>query len=273
MDKDKINSFLQDLVTGHANQVEIAKRMLDGKENIVVTFRQPPETPVHKEPGARAHVFRDLDGFLDYLQIYADTENIVVLADSHSGRMEATLDELQAKGRETVAFQPMPHPVFAPWRQAIGRNLPIKKMAEFVLVNRAVVITPDPKLLHLIFSQVKVNASVEALHGSGKNKTNGLMVTQTIKGKIDQQVVEIPETITIRCPMFVGDTEPQDVAFDVCVDAASPDETVYCTLTSPDVAIKTMCAIETMLTRIKEAFSDGVVGFGDIDYEPWQYLK
>lgn len=269
---DKINSFLQDLVKGHNNTVEIAKGMLGGKENIVVTLRQPPETPVRREPQAICHVFTELGGFIDYLRIYADPHGVVVLADAQSGQMEATLDELDPAGRETVRFWPMRHPLFAPWN-TMEAKMPIQDMARFVLVNRGVVTDPDPKLLHLIFSQIKVNATVEALQGAGKNKTNGLMVTQTIKGKVDQQVVEIPETITIRCPMFVGDTETQDITFDVCVDAKNPESPVYCTLTSPDIAVKTMSAIEAMLGKIKEALPNGIVGFGNIAYTPWEYLK
>ncbi|HPC97041.1 MAG TPA: hypothetical protein PLU87_19020 [Sedimentisphaerales bacterium] len=270
---DKINSFLQDVAETHNNTVEVAKRLLDGKENIVVTFQKPVQKPVRREPEARGHWFTELTGFIAYLKTYGDPHGLVVLANAHTGHMQAVLDELDTEGREIIDFAPMKHPLFAPWRNLLGTAKPIHDIAKFILGNHSVVIDPDPKLLYLIFSQIKVNATVEAQQGAGKTKTNGLMVTQTIKGKVNQEIVEIPETITIRCPLFVGDEGQQDITFDVCVDAKSPESQVCCTLTSPDVVIKTMVAVKAMFDKVKEALPNATVGYGTIQYHPWSYLK
>ena len=264
---DAINGFLEQLARTHNNTVEVAKRLLDGTEHVEVTFKQEVVQPIRAESPPRAHVFWSVDGFIEYLQKYA-TNDLVVLADPTTGEMQAVLDETAATGFEGVSFEPLYHPLFGPWSDWIGgAPRDIKAFAKFVLVQRHVIVEPDPRMLAMMLSQIRVSKKVEAATGFGAESTNGVMIETKIKGQVQSTVVDLPETIVIECPVFM-DCEPARMDVSLVVEDAGG---VMVQLISSDVEREKVAATQRMLDKVAGTLA-AVVGLGKVEHGRWSYV-
>lgn len=264
---DAINGFLEQLARTHNNTVEVAKRLLDGTEHVEVTFKQEVVQPIRAESPPRAHVFWSVDGFIEYLQKYA-TNDLVVLADPTTGEMQAVLDETAATGFEGVSFEPLYHPLFGPWSDWIGgAPRDIKAFAKFVLVQRHVIVEPDPRMLAMMLSQIRVSKKVEAATGFGAESTNGVMIETKIKGQVQSTVVDLPETIVIECPVFM-DCEPVRMEVSLVVEDAGG---VMVQLISSDVEREKVAATQRMLDKVAGTLA-AVVGLGKVEHGRWSYV-
>ncbi len=264
---DAINGFLEQLARTHNNTVEVAKRLLDGTEHVEVTFKQEVVQPIRAESPPRAHVFWSVDGFIEYLQKYA-TNDLVVLADPTTGEMQAVLDETAATGFEGVSFEPLYHPLFSPWSDWIGgAPRDIKAFAKFVLGQRHVIVEPDPRMLAMMLSQIRVSKKVEAATGFGAESTNGVMIETKIKGQVQSTVVDLPETIVIECPVSM-DCEPARMEVSLVVEDAGG---VMVQLISSDVEREKVAATQRMLDKVAGTLA-AVVGLGKVEHGQWSYV-
>jgi hypothetical protein len=270
--KDLVNAHLETLRAGAPTTVELVKKLTDaGKaEKINVTFTRQVDEPQRTESPARAHRFFALSGFVDYLRKHGGS-SVTALADADSGDMAAVLEEDTTYGYEVVTFSPRLHPLYAPWQQSFGVSVKAKELAQFLIANRCVVISPSPDRLVSLFKQVQVSKSVRMLEGTGKEAINGVMCTTKIQGREDNQVTPLPETILIECPMFV-DSEPQKIQIDLLLEVHEDDH-VYTTLVSADANVKRIQAIESMLDRLRATLPTATVSLGRLSYRDWNYLQ
>jgi hypothetical protein len=265
---DAVNGFLEQLSRTHNNSVEVAKRVLDGKENMIVTFKQDVAVPLRMESPARAHKFWSVDGFIEYLEKYA-TEDLVVLANPMDGGMEAVLDERATKGFEVVSFEPLYHPLFKPWAGRIGtRPGHIRDFAKFILEQRHVIASPDARQLAMTLSQIRVSKKVETAMGFGAQSTNGVMVETKIKGQAQNVEVDLPETITIECPVYM---DCRMARMDVSLILEDDEGGVTVQLISSDVEREKIEATRAMLDKVTSTLG-AVVSLGRVDYSEWSYI-
>jgi hypothetical protein len=266
---DAINGFLEQTSGGaYSNSVDVAKQVLGGKENVVVTFKKDVVVPIRMESPAKAHTFWSVDRFIEYLQKYA-SENLVLLADPMTGEMDAVLDERAAKGFEVVSFQPLYHPLFKPWADWIGQEAgDIKRFAKFILAQRHVIVGPEPTQLAMALSQIRVSKKVEAAMGFGAESTNGVMVETKIKGQVQNAVIDLPETITIECPIY---TESGPARMDVSL-ILEDDDGVTVQLISSDVEREKIAATQAMLNKVATTL-DAVVSLGRVEHNEWSYIQ
>jgi len=270
VDQDRLNTFLTSVDVGTDNSVDVARKILDDKERVEVVFRQEKTEPVRKESQARAHTIGSMAGFIDYIEKYGG-QHTVILADPGTGNMWATLDENAAKGRELIKFYPITHPLFAPWGDVVGgHTYRVRDLVELIRANKAVVVDPDPNQLIMVFSQVKVSKKVTMQTGFGVDCVNGVMCETTIQGKAHSEPVSLPESIKIRCQIFM-ETEPVEMLIDLAGEQGSDDHVVVKT-TSSDFLVKRLKVIETMLANIQQSLSGAIVTLGEIEYSDWRYL-
>lgn len=227
--------------------------------------QQLPEPDISRAQ-ARNHVFNDLDSFADYLVRCGNSETSVVLADTESRIISAVLDESNEFDRERVLLQAIQHPLFVPWQRLLQGAIPVIDFALFIMQNRRAVVEPDGRELAMIFSQVKMSKAIAILSGVGKKSLNGVMVDVEIAGERKGMAVDLPETIAIEVPLFVG-TSAQRIEIDLLVTNKGENVVVYAT--AADVEHQKIIAFEEMVKRLKES-TGHLVGLGTIAHRDWR---
>lgn len=271
-----IGAFIRAVAKGEENAMEVSEHLLeDGSKVRVVALQnrklhdEPPPAPERAESPRRAHIFHDLNGFADYLAKYK-TGDTVVLADVASQAIAAVLDEKSALGFEVVTLAPAIHPLFVPWAALLAAGkTEIGAFAEFLLANRRVISFPDGDDLVLAFSQVRASVNTTIQRGIGNKSLNGVMITVEIAGEQKSQPVSLPNSITIRCPLFVG-TSPLDIQIDLLLTGKS-DGTVAVSCTSAGVLQAKVDAFLHMLGELT-AIDGLIVGMGSPATRPWRYV-
>ena len=191
-------------------------------------------------------------------------------------RISAVIDERAPGGFETVKMTPQQHPLWRPWADLAGKKIPVTTFAEFVMQNRRAIIEPDGKTLAFMLSQVRATVSVEIQKGRGKDAINGSVVKTSIQGQETKEVVEIPDEITIRVPLYVG-TGRKDIELDLCVEAERNGE-VYVVVSAGTLAEARVKAFEEMVATIREAIEDeeggggATITYGSPEHGEWKYL-
>lgn len=231
---------------------------------------EPPDAPERFESPRRAHLFHDANGFIAYLQRYG-TPATVVLADHATRTMEATINEEADDGFETVHLDPIPDPRSSEWSHNLGSALPIKQFARFIRANYRTVVKPDGHKLALLLSQITASRNATIQQGVGANSLNGIMIETTIQAKATTAPVDLPETITIKAPLFAGQ-DAVEIEIDILIEYR--EEQVVAVMTSHDAHTKTIEAFEAMLAAIQTglALKTAVVALGERKTEPWNYL-
>lgn len=273
-----IGQLLRAVRPGQENIIDlVAEQLADGTPHKRVTLGQrtlqaeAPKPPQRAESPRRAHRFADLAGFVAYLRKYKSTEgDTVVLADVGNQTIAATLDEKAVSGFEVVTLKPAVHPLFAPWADLLeAGQIEIGKFAEFLLANRRVVSSPDGMELVATFSQVRASVNTTIKRGIGNKSINGVMVTVEIAGESKAQPVDLPNSITIQAPLFVGTSE-QDIEIDLLLTSPSAG-VIAVTLTSAGVLEARVAAFLDMLEAIRGV--EGLtVGMGRPAVKPWAYV-
>lgn len=240
-------------------RIEIARR--DLQPEIL------PEPPIARAE-ARNHVFHDLEAFCEYVTRESDA-HCLVLADVNSREIVAVLNETQETDRESVTLKAVEHPLFAPWSQLLDTPISVVGFALFCMKHRRAVVDPDGRELAMTFSQVKMSKAITLQTGVGKKSINGVMVDVEIAGERKGVAVELPETITIEVPLFVG-TAPQQIELDLLVTNKGDDVVAF--LTAADVERQRIAAFEEMVSTIK-ATTGRLVGLGCVQHREWKTLR
>lgn len=246
---------------------------LDGGRKLVVERRKlmpelPQQLPVADIARAKArnHVFYDVTAFGNYLNRCGSTDRTLILADVAKQTIVAVLDETTETDRETVALKTVQHPLFFPWANLLNKAIKVVEFSLFIMQNRRAVLVPDGRELAMVFQQIKMSKAVTVQTGIGKKALNGVMVDMEIAGEKRGSLVELPDSIEILVPLFVG-TNPQKVIIDLLVTANSNDEVVvYCT--ASDVEAAKIAAFEEMIDDIRNDTSM-LIGFGEVSHREW----
>lgn len=218
---------------------------------------------------ARDHVFNDINTFAAYLRREAETNASIILADVEERIITAVLNEADEDDREQVTMQAIQHPLFVPWGRLLEGAVPVIDFALFVMKNRRAVIEPNGRELALLFSQVKMSKAVQMFTGVGKKSLNGVIVDVEIAGERKGMPVELPETIMIDVPLFVG-TSPQRIEIDLLVTNKAEHVVVYAT--AADVEQQRIIAFEEMVGQLRE-LTGLLVGLGSVQSRPWRTLQ
>lgn len=163
--------------------------------------------------------FQDATSFISYVNSFKD-HRTRIFADStiNSLSFSAVLDyhgagsEMLAEflsHRATLTLQRSEE-----WKLWYGLNdklVPQSEFAEFLEDNRADIVKPDSATMLEIAKDLQAHSDVN--FGSKINTRNGAAVLQyeeQIKATVANGSIEIPETFTIRIPVFFGE-QPQEI--------------------------------------------------------------
>lgn len=218
---------------------------------------------------ARDHEFHSIKAFSEYLGRECSSIDSVILADVFADRMTAVLDEDIETDRECVSFLASVHPLFAPWKDLIGKAIPVLQFALFVMQNRSAISEPDGRELAMIFSQIKSAKTVTKQSGIGAKSLNGVMVETMISGKKHDTEVELPESITIVAPLYL-DTDPVEITLDLLVTDTERGIVVF--VTAPKLAEAEFAAFSQFVDLVKND-TGLLVGFGRVQERPWNVVR
>lgn len=264
----EVSELLRKVTSGNETVLDV-----DGHGGMEVRSRvlQPevpeymPEPPIARAD-ARNHVFHDVGAFCEYLQVEGSKDGTLVLADAKARTVTAILDENDESDREIVTLHAIEHPLFTPWGNLLDRPVPVLEFAMHAMKHRRAVIEPDGKELALTFSQLKMSKSITIATGVGKRSLNGVMVEMNIGGEVRGQAVELPEAITIACPLFIG-TAPQNIAIDLLV--TDQNDKIVVVAVAPDVEAQRIDAFENFVATIREQ-TGYLVGLGEARHRGWK---
>lgn len=248
--------------SGPARTVELKVRKLLPEE---------PRAPKRSESPPRGHVFLSAESLAAYLQRYGSATT-VVYADPQQELISVVLDEKSAVGFEIVTMAPQIHPLWKPWAELAGRPLKVSDFARFVAQNRRSIVVPEGRDLSLMLSQVRATVTVEIQTGRGKEAINGLVVSTLIKGEPHRTEVDLPDSITVRSPLYVQ-TDPKDIELDLCVEA-TPAGDVVVIVTAGSVAEARVAAFSEMVETIRRGIESlgATLTFGRPAHSSWDYL-
>ena len=274
--KTTIGDLLRDVVDGEETVFDVlngvdddgtpAKRVTVGRRELQP---EPANEPKVARAKARKHVFNDLVAFGEYLKRETTVDSSVVLADVSSRAITAVLDEQDSYDRETVSMEAVTHPLFAPWEKLLSRAVPVVNFALFVMQHRRTVLEPEGRELAHIMSQVKASKAITKHVGVGKKSINGVVVELEIAGEKQGVPVELPETITIMCPIFVG-SDPLEIELDVLVTENRDDIVVY--LTASAVEEQRIKSFEAMVHDLKQS-TGLLIGLGQVQHRSWRVVE
>lgn len=256
-----------------ATVFSLAKDLEGGGNKITVERRtllpEAPRRPDKQESPPRAHTFHDLEGFKAYLVKYGGP-NVVIFCDVPASKVFAILDEKATHGRETVLLAPQLHPRWAPWEALIGQQVDLASFVDFVRTHRRAIVEPDGRSLALALSQVKASTSIELHKGKGKKSLNGLLVKTEIQGTRDEELVELPEELAIRSPIFVAGDE-QTMKLDLIIEAT--DGEIAAQLSAADLIEAKITAFDAMLAKLADLREKMTVTYGRPAEGSWVYLR
>ena len=233
----------------------------------VLQPEQPVEPEIARAP-ARHHEFHDVEAFAAYIEREGTEGHCLVLADTDSREIIAVLDEGTEGDRESVHMKALVHPLFAPWAELLDKPIPVISFALFCMRHRRSILEPDGRELAMTMSQVKSSKTITTQTGVGKKSINGVVVELEIAGEKNSVPVELPEEITLTCPLFVG-TDPVDIELDVLVTEGRDGIVVY--LTAATVEELRIHAFEAMTAKLKS--TGHLVGMGRIRTRDWLTIE
>lgn len=264
-----LNEVLKEVHVGHETVLDVAGK--DGDRKLTVVMRKAlHEAPERVESPPRAHEFHEAAGFASYLAAHGG-ESPVVFADQPASRIHAVLDERADKGFEVVTCVPKDHPLWAPWAALIGRKVPLKDFAAFVVANRRPIAAPDGRGLARLLSQVRGAVSVEIHQGRGRESVNGLIVRAKVQGVEKGEPVDLPETIVLDVPLYVA-TAPVKVEIDLTVDANEKGD-VSVALASAGAEVAKVEAFAAMVATVKAGAPKALVTLGRPNHARWYYRQ
>jgi hypothetical protein len=275
--QEALNELLENVSIGKKTVFNVLEEVGVGKALIVeqrALLPEAPRAPDRAESPKKAHVFFDSAGFGAYLSKYGSADT-VVFADPIEGVCSAVMDEKAKAGFEIVTMQPQLHPLWKPWEKCIlAGRLSLESFVEFIGAHRRSIVLPDSRELIMALSQIKATTTVELHRGRGKEALNGLLVKTRIQGQEKESIVELPEMVRVRAPIFIG-TTPKEIEVDVLIEVAGDDHNdLEVALSTGDMVNARMEAFDEMLKALDGVKSKGAtVTFGKPQHASWNYLK
>jgi hypothetical protein len=274
---DTMSEWLRDVQTGGEKTIAFIQKTLEesGGKELRVVMEERRSVPEREESQPRAHVFYEIRGFIGYLAKNKPDKCVsgrtIALVDIKAQSCVAVLDEGSSTGVEKITFVPQLHPVFAPWAALLAQGAgELEEFVSFLMANRRAITKPDGKELVLLLSQVRASEKVTIRRGFGKTAVNGVMCELDIQGEKKNQPVDIPEVITVECPLFVG-TDPVTFEIDLQLGMGGPNHSVLVDVSSSDLEVKRLAAFEEMVEKLRKV-EDVLVAMGKVEHARWEYI-
>jgi hypothetical protein len=269
---ENVGTIIREIPPGQETILDLLDEGGESVRRIEVSHRQlQPEPPVQLAEAAiarakaRNHVFHDIESFTKYLGREEYSGESLALADVYSRKIVCVLSEADPEDRETVAFVATDHPLFKPWQGILNKAIDATEFAVFCQKYRRTIKRPDGRELALLFSQIRMAKTVTVAQGVGKKSLNGVMIEVDIGGNKQGHVVDLPESITVECPLFIG-SESLEIDIDLLVDEKQDRVIVYAT--APDIEAKQVEAFESLVQVVSQ--SGVLVGLGVIQHREWE---
>jgi len=273
-----MKNFLENVANGQVNAITVCRDLAgpDGKSQTVTLVNKPVD-PIRRESPARQHTFHEADGFVAFLG-KNKTPNLVVLADVDSRQAAAVLDDTAEKGFENIILKPAFHPRFKTLLSTIlinqGSEQGITRFAKRVMMSKEIIVKADNldgKQLAMQMMQITVSHNITACEGDGISAINGIMCKSKIKSGTGQATIELPETITVKTPIFIN-TEPVQFDIELLITAGDSETPPSVIAMAPQMEEKIAEVFETILEPIKK-IEDAIVSYGQLDTTNWDYVK
>lgn len=229
-----------------------------------LTVRTERKAPVRAETPPRAHEFKAMEGFVNYLNEHGNNLTFV-MCDPETGRFFAILDEQAMEGTERITFTPQVHPAFSEWSQVLGRAIDFPTLAAFIQRQRRTIV--DGAKLAGLLRQIKASTKVELHNGVGKDAINGLVYTAKIQGIEKGVDADLPDVITVEVPLYI-DALPVVLEIDLTLEMRDEGKKVAAVLSCPALKVKQFEALQVYAEACKEF----QFGFGVPAYSQWAYL-
>lgn len=281
------NELIENITQNKATAFSVVENLdsegdTDGKKLVIEQRELQPEEPIIREidrAAKRGHIFYDVGRFCDYLNREANIDRLTVLMNPHTYVAAAVLDEDDAQDRELIELRLSEHTILKDWRSEIfDRQVDVLQFAKFVMRHRRCVVDPPGRELAMLFSQVTMSKAVNVERGQGAKAVNGIMCTVEISGQKQSVPVELPEMITVRLPLFIGDNEEFELEVDLLVEATGDDSVaVFATASGLDDAKAE--SMDTVLGILRSGLNHDeasahmpVVALGEVRNLDWNYV-
>lgn len=269
-DQTTISDLLRRVTEGQESILELSK---DGDLKRIAFGQRKlqPElpTPTRQESPPRAHVFHTADSLIAYAEKYGDCDTVILL-DVPSMNGCVVLSDVADQQFELLPFQPTQHPLFVEWSKMLGRRIDVLQFAEFIMGHRRQIVSPDGREAAMIFSQLQASTKMTVARGQGKAAINGIMIETKIQGKAGEAFVELPESLTVRLPLFVGEPE-QDIEIDLLI--GSQDTSIWVSASAAGVLDAQLQAFTAMADKIRDGLPEMTVGLGRVAHGAWKYIQ
>lgn len=269
----ELNDLLTKIIDGHETVFDVTGEGANKKLAVSLQRLQPaePRVPLRAESPARKHEFLAAKSLADYLAEYGNS-GTVVFADPINEVVSAVLDEKAEEGYQIVTMKPALHPLWAPWAGIAGKAITSDAFVAFVDANRRAIVVPNSRDLRMTLSQLRASVHTEIERGRGKSSVNGLMVRTKIQGVEKNETVELPESITIRVPLYVA-TDAKDIELDLNIEASS-DGDITILVSAGTVAEARVAAFQEMIEAIRlgTAGIGATLTLGRPGHVDWRYL-
>lgn len=245
---------------------------VNGIPGRTLTVELKDQPAQRKESPPTEHVFHEVGGFARYLAKYGSTD-LVVLADTLHMRVAAILDEGADCGREIIQLCPPVHPRLQPWCQHLGQSMSVETFVLFLREHRRTIIEPPARDVIMALSQIQAKTEVKVHKGQGKRCLNGVVVKTEIQGVVKDEVVELPETLVISVPLFLG-RDPVRIEIDVALDA-DREGNVIVRMTTGDLTVARYEEFCRIVADLEQALDMKEITFamGECRYGVWEYRR
>lgn len=280
-ERNDILEAIKNVDQNKVNIIDVSKKLLDGKEHVVLNLQKKWITPERAESAPRHHVFHDVTGFISYLEKNL-SENMVVLADVGGTEVKAVLNDKAEYGREFIQFKPPYHPQFVMMREALLENSPlnITRFALAVMRNRDIIIGQDgilfsnpmeSKQLGLNMKQLTISSKVTAQTGIGSDCINGVVCHTKITGTdMEGQKTELPTSIEVKVPIYIH-TEPVVFSINLTVMPHGNNDASIIT-DSPELEVREYEVFEQLLEPLKNR-KGILLSYGVPKEGSWSYIR
>lgn len=269
VDEDALHRHLLGTSPGFTNSVDVARRVLEGKEQMEVVFKREVEVPVRQETPPRAHIFYNLEDMLQYLGDNVGQNPVALICPHQEGykwSISVVLDESARMGLENVRYEPRLHPLVKPW---INFTMEVTEFHRFLIQNKSVIRQPAAKELITAFRQIKIAKSISIASGSGTGAVEGMMCETVIGGQSQEVPVPLPEIISIECPFFL---DGDDQTFELDCLLSEKGGKAYIELIFPENMAWCMKMDQTAAI-IAERMPAMQSGIGSVNHSYWTYLE
>jgi hypothetical protein len=266
----ELKKILEEIRVGEETVLDITGGEKDRKLTIAMRKLHPEEAraPKRCESKARKHAFLAAKSLAAYIGAYGGPDT-VVFADPEKEEISAVLDERAKDGFEVVTMKPQVHPLWAPWLDLANRRHPLDTFAGFLAQHRRSIVG-DSREIVMLFSQIRASVKIEVQRGRGAKAINGVVCTTEIAGQRKAEDVELPDTITVRAPLYV-DTEPKEIELDLTVEAHG--ESISVLVSAGSIAEARVKAFEEMVEAVRGSVKQGTFTFGRPSHAAWDYLR